>query len=347
VTASSQPPSPGGVVAIAESPSMLQLFKVVQRVGPAPVPVLVTGETGVGKEVIARLIHEASGRRKGFVPVNCAALPLTLAESELFGHMRGAFTGAVEARRGLLVEADGGTLFVDEIGDMPPAIQSKLLRVLEDGQVRPVGATTPVSVDVRVVGATNRNLVEEVRAGRFREDLYHRLVGVPLWVPPLRERPEDIPPLVEKFLTEATRGRKRPELADGLMMWLQLQPWPGNVRELRQAVHRATVIGGEVLVPADFQVLADLPTGPQPRADEAALAHVLAPASPLLSANWFDGKTLKDVEREAISRALARHGGRLRQTARSLGIAHTTLLDRARSFGLIPKAKPRQPPQPK
>jgi transcriptional regulator with GAF, ATPase, and Fis domain len=198
-----------------------------------------------------------------------------------------------------------------------------------------------------VVAATNRNLIEEVRAGRYREDLYHRLVGVPLWVPPLRERPEDIPPLVEKFLTEATRGRKRPQLADGLMMWLQLQPWPGNVRELRQAVHRAAVLGGEVLVPEDFQVLADLPSEPQPQAEDTVLVPVPTPSSPLLSANWYDGKTLKDVEREAISRALARHGGRLRQTARALGIAHTTLLDRARSFGLIPKAKPRQPPQPK
>jgi transcriptional regulator with GAF, ATPase, and Fis domain len=343
-------PERSGANAVAESPAMRRLLRLARRISSSPVPVLVTGETGVGKEIIARLIHDASDRRKSFVPVNCAALPLSLAESELFGHARGAFTGAVEARKGLLVEADGGTLFLDEVGDMPPTLQAKFLRVLEDGLVRPVGASTPITVEVRVVSATNRNLIEEVRAGRFREDLYHRIVGVPLHVPPLRERPEDIPPLVEKFLAEATQHRRRPQIPGDVLEWLQAQPWCGNVRELRQAVQRAVALGGETLQPEDFQLqvetIAPPPSetawGTQRHAPVDSASHREgggqtpgAPyvASPVLP-SWLAGKPLKEIEREVIAQALARHDGCLTAAARELGLARTTLYGKARAFGL-------------
>jgi two-component system, NtrC family, response regulator HydG len=230
---------------VGRSEALRQLYDLVERVAVANVPALVRGESGVGKELVARTLHFASPRReRTFVPVNCTAIPGELLESELFGHLRGAFTGASEARRGLFVEADGGTLFFDEIGDMPPELQAKLLRVLEDGEIRPIGSDATRKVDVRIIAATHQPLEEHVKAGKFRADLFYRLNVVPIHVPPLRERPEDIPLLVQHFLT-----RSSPSPTSGVRSFspdalakLCGHSWPGNVRELENLVKRLLVV---------------------------------------------------------------------------------------------------------
>jgi len=230
---------------VGRSPAMERVLELIERVAPLRVPVLIVGETGTGKELVARAIHEASPRARGpFVPVHCAALPEGLLESELFGHTRGSFTGAVATRRGLFEEAAGGTLFLDEISTISPAIQVKLLRVLQDRAVRRVGSNQAIPVDFRLVAATNVELAGEVAAGRFREDLYYRLAVFPIRVPPLRERRSDIPLLARHFLDRFAEenGLEPLEIPPAVLRRMLEYSWPGNVRELENAVERAVVL---------------------------------------------------------------------------------------------------------
>ncbi|MDX1388882.1 MAG: sigma-54 dependent transcriptional regulator [Acidobacteriota bacterium] len=246
--------APCGIV--GSNPAIESLRRMIERVAPSPTSVLITGETGTGKELVAEALHAFSTRDQApLVRINCGALPENLVEAELFGHERGAFTGADRAKPGRFELADGGTLFLDEIGELPPAMQVKLLRVLEDGRVDRVGGTEPRRVDVRLVAATNRDLDDEVRAGRFREDLLYRLRVVEVRVPPLRERIDDVAVLVEFFLDKQARrlNRPRPTVSEAALAALQARPWPGNVRELENCVERAVLLAeGDELGPADF-----------------------------------------------------------------------------------------------
>ncbi len=245
----------GGLDMVGSGPAMTLLFERVRRAAASEGRVLVTGENGTGKELVARALHQGSRRKdRPFVKLNCAAVPAELIESELFGHERGAFTGAVTARRGKFEQADGGTLFLDEVGDMPAAMQAKVLRVLQEGELERVGGQQTLRVDVRVLAATNRDLEAEVAAGRFREDLYYRLAVVPIAVPPLRERREDIPTLADTFLSEACarNGRRAMSFGRDAHLVLQAHAWPGNVRELRNAVERMAILcDGPLLGGAD------------------------------------------------------------------------------------------------
>jgi len=237
-----------GRLAVVAEPSMLRIYDLLRRLAGADLPVLVNGETGVGKELAARALHGWSARAKGpFIAVNCAALPETLAESELFGHRRGAFTGAVADKTGYVEAASGGTLFLDEVGELSPAIQAKLLRALDSGEVTRVGDTSPVKVDVRIVAATNRDLQLEIREGRFREDLYYRLCAATVVVPPLRDRPRDVLPLANSLLTSICAEAKRPtmSLSDAALRALLQYSFPGNVRELANAVRYAVATADE------------------------------------------------------------------------------------------------------
>jgi two-component system response regulator HydG len=285
----------------------------IQRVADAPAPVIVLGETGTGKGLVARALH-ADSQRAGhaFVSLNCAALPEQLLESELFGYVKGAFTGATADRAGLFAEADGGTLFLDEIGEMPPALQAKLLHVLESGAVRPVGAAKPREVDVRIIAATHRNLARAVREGTFREDLLYRLDVVSIVLPPLRERREDIPELLDHFLAEARR--KYPHspvtgLSPEALARLANHRWPGNVRELAHTVEKLVLLGREAKIGLDD--LRDLLT----RGDEAPEAFE------------FQGDIvpLRELERRYASWALAQTGGHRGKTAEKLGVDPKTL----------------------
>jgi two-component system response regulator HydG len=241
---------------LGKSPKMQALFDLIRKVGPADVPVLITGESGTGKDLVAHALHGQSSRAQAtFLSINCAAVPESLLESELFGHERGAFSGAVRARTGYFREADGGTLFLDEIGDMSPGQQAKLLHALESGEIIPVGSEQPIRVDVRLVAATNRNLEELTREGKFREDLLFRIDTVRLELPPLRERRDDIPLLAAHFLERLalTRGVATPSLSTAAMRCLLDHAWPGNVRELAHAIeHAVLVASGETIGPEDL-----------------------------------------------------------------------------------------------
>jgi two-component system response regulator AtoC len=303
----------------AESRAMREALEVVSRVAEHRTTVLITGESGTGKEVIARAIHRASPRgREGFVAVNCAAIPEALLESELFGHIRGAFTGATADKAGLFEQADGGTLFLDEIGELPTNLQAKLLRVLQDNEIRRIGDQKARRVDVRVLAATARDLEAETRTGRFREDLFYRLNVVKIHLPPLAARREDIAPLARQFAAALSqRMGRRLALSDAAVEWLERQPWPGNVRELAHAIERAAVLSGkEVLDSGDFA-----PVGAQ---------H----AAPLVGS----AGTLRDVveraEREAIGQALAAAGGNRRHAAKQLGISLRTLFYKMERLGI-------------
>lgn len=295
---------------VGKSKPMQKVFDLIRRVAHTQATVLVQGASGTGKELVARAIHYNSPRKeRPFVPVNCSAIPEELLESELFGHVKGAFTGAVSDKRGLFVEADGGTLFLDEISEMGPGMQTKLLRVLQEKEVRRVGDTRSTSIDVRVIAATNRRLEEEVKAGRFREDLYYRLNVIPLLLPHLRERTEDIPLLLDHFLqkyADEAGGVKR--VSREAMAALMQYPWPGNVRELENAVERAAILceGEEIGVE-------DLP------------AELRSPESVSLSRAAQEGATLEALEQEYVKMVLEQVEGNQTRAAEILGIDRRTL----------------------
>ena len=309
---------------VAASPSMIELLELLERAAEYKATVLLTGESGTGKEVLARAIHAQSGRRaQAFVAVNCGAIPEALLESELFGHTRGAFTGADRARRGLFVEADGGTLFLDEIGELPPPLQVKLLRVLQEEEVRPVGESKPRQVNVRVIAATSRHLEREVAAGRFREDLFYRLDVFRVRVPPLRERREDIPLLVDHFLAHFREALGRPvrSIADDALDRLLAHAWPGNVRELENVIERAVI-----LADGDRITLRELP-------EAVASPRSAAPASQA-SGDFSMRRARRRFESELIQRALDATGGNRTRAARLLEISYRALLYKIKEYGL-------------
>jgi len=306
---------------VARSAAMHALFRRAARFASADAPVVILGESGTGKEVVARALHANSTRRDHpFLAVNVAALPGELLESELFGHVRGAFTGASAAKRGLFEAADGGTLFLDEIAEMPLALQAKLLRVLQDGEIRRVGDTRPFAVDVRVVCATHRELGEQVRRGLFREDLYYRLKVLTLRVPPLRERPEDILSLTEQFLRD--EGHPEARLTAEAARVLVSYGWPGNVRELASALKH-----GVALAASDTIRVEDLP--------EELLRGSPAPAS--ATAPGPDLRSLVDDERDHILQVLGACQGSQAEAARILGIGRNTLWRKLRRYAIAEK----------
>ena len=317
---------------VTAAPRMQEVLRVVERVAGADATVLLEGESGTGKELVARMLHDRSGRANGpLVPLNCAALPRDLLESELFGHERGAFTGAARAHQGKFERASGGTLFLDEIGELPIDLQAKILRVLEEGVVDRVGGTQRVTVDVRVVAATNRDLRHEVEQGNFREDLYHRLSVVPISLPPLRDRPEDVPLLVQHFIRQSKEGAGV-TVAPALIAELQRRRWPGNVRELKNTVARMLLLRrSEVLDLADLAMpgSAATPSAPPPLAPAAPTGE-LSPGQLVLPTQPF---SLPDLEKEIILKALDKHGGNQSATARYLGIPRHVLLYRLEKFG--------------
>jgi DNA-binding NtrC family response regulator len=309
----------GGPV-VGQSPAFRRLLEAAQRVAGREVPVLIRGETGTGKELIATLLHAASPRaQRPLVRFNCAAISAELAEAELFGHVKGAFTGAVATRSGFFAQADGGTLVLDEVGELPLAVQPKLLRALQQGEVQAVGASRVERVDVRVVACTHRDLAAEARAGRFREDLFYRLNVVELGVPPLRERREDIPLLLEAFRARYAQrfslvdARLSPELVEAL----RARDWPGNVRELENAVARLLALseGGELGVEALSRLSASPESAPQ------AAAGTLR-------------EQVAAFERSLIARALEETGGNQSEAARRLGLTRVTLIDKLKRHGL-------------
>ncbi len=312
---------------IFKAPSMVALKRTLMRVAPAAVNVLLLGETGAGKDVVASLLHELSPRAaKRFVGLNCAALPDALLESELFGHERGAFTGAAAAKPGLLETAEGGTVFLDEIGDLPPSLQAKLLRVIESCEVTRLGGLVPRRIDVRFVAATNRNLEAEVAAGRFRQDLYFRLNTVTVAVPPLRERRSEIEPLACLFLANARTRFDLPSLrfGPGAIDALEAHPWPGNVRELKHVIERAALLAtGEVIEPMTL----DLPRSVEARREMTTAAPTSKGADP-------QEVTGLATERERIERALTASAGNQSRAAEALGIARRTLVRRIAHFGI-------------
>ncbi len=308
---------------IAESGAMRQALALVARVAEHSTTVLITGESGTGKEVIARAIHRASPRAaKAFVGINCAAIPEALLESELFGHVRGAFTGASADKTGLFEHANGGTLLLDEIGELPVGLQAKLLRVLQEGEIRRVGDQKTRQVDVRVLAATARDLEAEARAGRFREDLFYRINVVVIELPPLRERVEDIAALAHHFAARLAQRFRRPlALSDAAIAWLKQQEWPGNVRELENAIERAAVLSNhEILNPADLRnELLRAPSSAEPEQGAGST-------------------TLRDVteraEREAITEALRATDGNRRAAAQRLGVSLRTLFYKIDRYGI-------------
>ena len=316
---------------IGKSQPMISLFAQIAKVAPTKGRVLITGESGTGKELIARAIHDSSTVAKGpFVKVNCAAIPPELIESELFGHEKGAFTGATARKRGLFEVADGGTIFLDEIGDMAQNAQAKVLRILQTGELTRVGGESTIKVDVRVLAATNKELAEEVKTGRFREDLYFRLNVVPLNAPALRDRPEDIPLLAEAFVEQTClENGFRPKRIDPLVLErLKSYPWPGNVRELRNLMERLVILSDDTIT------LDDLPD-PYRGGGGAQLA---APAGASGDGRKFGNLTLREfreeMEKEFILQKLAEHGWNISRTAEALGIERTNLHKKMRAHGI-------------
>ncbi len=310
---------------VAASQAMVGVLELIERAAEYKATVLLTGESGTGKEVLARAIHAQSARRQAaFVAVNCGAIPETLLESELFGHAKGAFTGADRARRGLFEEADGGTLFLDEIGELPLPLQVKLLRVLQEEEVRPVGESKARRVDVRVLAATARDLEAEVAAGRFREDLFYRLNVLRVAVPPLRERREDIPLLVDHFLGQSrvSLGKDVRGIADDALARLVRYDWPGNVRELENVIERALI-----LTDGDRLTLADLP-------DAIARPEAPSPAEATATADFSLAAARRRFETDFIREALAAAKGNRTHAARLLGISHRALLYKIKEYGL-------------
>jgi len=310
-----QPAMDGRVKIIGNSRPLQNVFKLVGRVARSDAPVLISGESGTGKELVAKAVHEYSPRRKHeMITINCGAIPENLLESELFGHEKGSFTGAIARRAGRFEQADGGTLFLDEIGDMPLSIQVKLLRVLQDGTFSRVGSNETLRTDVRIVAATHKNLASEVTHSRFREDLYYRLNVVELRIPPLRERPEDIPLLAEFFLHNITRknGMARIRLSSEAISTLQEHHWPGNVRELENTIARACALAtSTILLPED------LPLTSAPGKPKGDVKHLIDQLFGLAPA---DGNTLAWLDREIAGRALDHAEGNMKQAAAALGV---------------------------
>jgi two-component system nitrogen regulation response regulator NtrX len=312
---------------VGTSPALEEVRALIDRVGPTHARVLISGENGSGKELVARAVHEASPRRdRAFIEVNCAAIPSELIESELFGHMKGSFTGAFSDRAGKFELADGGTLFLDEVGDMSLSAQAKVLRVLQEGMVTRIGASKPVQADVRVVAATNKELEEEIGEGRFREDLFYRLNVVPITVPPLRERLEDIPALVEHFVAtlSGSSGVAPRAVTPDAIKALQRRSWPGNVRELRNAIERLLILAaGKQITAADVERL--LPTG------EGG-----APAGP--DAETGRAPTFEhfkqDAERAFLLSKLREHGWNVAETARALDMPRSNLYKKIEKYQL-------------
>lgn len=306
---------------VGEHPAMLQLYDTIAKVAATGMSVLIRGESGVGKELVAHAIHAASPRAaRPFVAINCAAVPATLLESELFGHVKGAFTGALRAKEGLFAAADGGTVFLDEIGSIPVPMQLTLLRVLQDHTIRPVGATAARAVDVRVVAATNENLERRIREGLFREDLFFRLAAFPLTVPPLRERASDIPSLARLFLRQAAeRQGVALAFAPEALALLGRHAWPGNVRELQNVIARAAAVAhdGDRIAPGDLLL-------PDADADDAPADDGL-PAPPPVTAALTLKAYLRHCERAYIQRVLGDCGGDKERAAKALGISIGTL----------------------
>jgi DNA-binding NtrC family response regulator len=295
---------------IARSPLMHTVFRDASLIAPSESRVLITGESGVGKEVIADVIHAWSPRAAGpLVKINCAAIPETLLESELFGHERGAFTGATSQRIGRFQQANGGTIFLDEIGEMSPPLQAKILRVTQDGRFQRIGSNAEIHTNARILAASNRNLEDEVKKGRFRDDLYYRLNVVELNIPPLRERREDIVPLATQFIAEFTQGKAR--FAPSVTECLERYSWPGNVRELRNAMERAALLSrGELILDEH------LPNRVRETASETRRSTLDRP----------EAERLEEIENQAILQALAKHNYNRTEAARSLGISRRALL---------------------
>jgi two-component system nitrogen regulation response regulator NtrX len=311
---------------LGSSAAIRDLLASIDRVAPTSARVLVTGENGTGKELVARRLHDLSPRANGpLVDVNCAAIPKELLESELFGHEKGSFTGAHQQKKGKFELADGGTLFLDEVGDMDLAAQAKVLRVIEQSRVERVGGAKPIEVNVRIVAATNKNLPEEVRAGRFREDLYYRLNVVELRCPPLRERREDIPLLATAFLSEAVKRNATPPrvFADGALQALAREEWPGNVRQLRNVVEQLAILAPRETIAAE---------------DVAAIVRSAAPVAagtgdPYRGARTFD--EFKDVaEKDFLVRRLEENGWNVKKTAELLGMQRSNLYKKLERYGI-------------
>ncbi|MGC1773671.1 MAG: sigma-54 dependent transcriptional regulator [Pseudolabrys sp.] len=342
---------------ITRSAAMQPVLKAAEKAAASAISVLLEGESGVGKELIARAIHGSGTRRaKPFVAVNCGAMPETLVESILFGHEKGAFTGATERHAGKFVEADGGTLFLDEVGELPPPAQVKLMRALQEGAVEPVGGRKVVKLDVRIISATNRNLIADVKAGRFREDLFYRLHVFPLSVPPLRTRREDVPDLARHFLTRfaAEEGKRVRGISREALSLLAAANWPGNVRQLENAMFRAVVLAeGEEIGINEFPQIAA-----QVSSDEASIPQLSEP-SPAITASWPDGpadvvpvriatpahtlpitdshgdvRPLEEIERDSIRFAISHYRGQMSEVARKLRIGRSTLYRKLEGLGL-------------
>jgi DNA-binding NtrC family response regulator len=360
--------SANGTVAIGDlssaSPRMRQTLKLVEKAAASDIPVLMEGESGVGKELIARAIRSAGNRAtRPFVAVNCGAIPTNLVESILFGHEKGAFTGANERSPGKFVEADSGTLFLDEIGELPADAQVKLLRALQDGEIDPVGARKPVKVDFRLISATNRDLLQLVRAGSFREDLFYRLHIFPITVPPLRDRVEDVPELVRRFVARfaAEEGKRVRSVSADAMRLLSAYRWPGNVRQLENAVFRAVVLAetDEIGVAEFPQIAAQVPgfegyavpatPAPQVPAEPASESLIVIDESPatmpgsthgtvgdrlLLTGQDGHVRPMETLEAEAIRFAIDRYRGRMTEVARRLQIGRSTLYRKLKDLGL-------------
>jgi two-component system nitrogen regulation response regulator NtrX len=338
---------------VGQGPAMSRLYALLARAAPSEGRVLITGENGTGKELVARALHRHSRRSGGpFIRLNCAAVPTELIESELFGHERGAFTGATAVRRGKFELADTGTLFLDEVGDMPKAMQAKLLRVLQEGEFERVGGSETLRADVRVLSATNRDLESEIAAGHFREDLYYRLAVVQLHAPPLRERREDLPELISTFLKEACKrnGRRPLRLQPGALALLAAQPYPGNVRELKNLVERLAILcdGPEVTAREAEELL------PPARAPRAVVTAAAEAASPPASSATADGppqvgskpfrELVDDAERAIILRTLAFTHDNVTEAARLLDLERGHFYKKMKALGLRREKPDSEPP---
>jgi len=308
---------------IGTDPSVRQLIELVERVAPSSAAVAILGESGTGKELVAQAVHTKSARGdKPFIPVNCAAISKELIESELFGHEKGAFTGALNARKGAFEEADGGTLFLDEVGELPVELQAKLLRALESGEIKRVGASRPIHVDVRIVAATNRDLLQGVRDGRFREDLYYRLCVIPLHLPPLRSRKSDLVALAEHFVRSFSPRGQTVRFTAAALDRLSAHRWPGNVRELRNVVHRALLLRkGPMIDAADLSFDQEINSQSGVAVPEATHGLTLE-------------QMLESLERQIVENSLKRNAHNREKVAKELGVARSTLFKRLKDWGL-------------